>query len=112
MRNIKSEQELELMEIQNLSNESDDVKVQKSKDTLPTKLSYKDQRALESLPAAIEVLEAEIKSIQKCLENPECYQRIGLTALSQDLESKEASLEEMIEALLDIEEKLEMMQKG
>ena len=104
--------ELELMEIQNLSNESDDVKVQKSKDTLPTKLSYKDQRALESLPTTIEALEAEIKSIQKCLENPECYQRIGLTALSQDLESKEASLEEMIEALLDIEEKLEMMQKG
>ena len=104
--------ELELMEIQNLNNENHDIKILKSKDTLPTKLSYKDQRALESLPAVIEALEIEIKSIQKCLENPECYQRIGLTALSQDLESKEASLEEMIEALLDIEEKLEVMQKG
>lgn len=110
---IESElNELEQMEIQNLSFVNDDGKTQKSKDTLPTKLSYKEQRLLETLPQTIEALEEEIKTIKKCLENPECYQRIGLSSLSHDLETKEASLEELIEELLEIEEKAEQMQKG
>jgi ATP-binding cassette subfamily F protein uup len=92
--------------------EKEETKIQKTKETTPTKLSYKEQRALETLPLKIEALEDEISSIKKCLEDPECYQQMGLTKLSQTLEEKEALLEPMIEELLEIEEKVEMMQRG
>jgi len=92
--------------------EKEETKIQKAKETTPTKLSYKEQRALETLPLQIEALEDEISSIKRCLENPECYQQMGLTKLSQTLEEKEALLEPMIEELLEIEEKVEMMQRG
>ena len=92
--------------------EKEEPKVQKAKESLPTKLSYKEQRALETLPVEIQALEDEISSIKKCLEDPECYQQIGLAKLSQNLEEKEALLEPMIEMLLEIEEKAEMLQRG
>ncbi len=110
--------EKEIRELEALENTSattttfTEEKTQKVKETLQTKLSYKEQRALETLPGEIEALEEEIKSINKCLENPECYQQIGLTKLSQNLEEKEALLETLIEELLTIEEKVEMMQRG
>ena len=87
-------------------------KVQKEKENIPTKLSYKEQLILETLPLQIQTLENEIIDIKKCLENPECYQKIGLSKLSQNLEEKEALLEPMIETLLEIEEKVETMQRG
>lgn len=89
----------------------DESKMQKSKETT-LKLSYKEQQALKTLPQEIEALEEEIKEINRCLGDPDCYQQIGLTKLSQALEEKEARLETMIEALLTIEEKVETMQKG
>jgi len=92
--------------------EKEEPKAQKTKESLPTKLSYKEQRSLETLPLQIQALEDEIVAIKKCLENPECYQQIGLSKLSQNLEEKEAQLEPMIEELLAIEEKVEMMQRG
>ncbi|WP_041957939.1 ABC-F family ATP-binding cassette domain-containing protein [Sulfurospirillum arsenophilum] len=92
--------------------EKEEPKAQKAKESVPTKLSYKEQRALDTLPLQIQALEDEISSIKRCLENPECYQQIGLTKLSQNLEEKEALLEPMIEELLEIEEKVEMMQRG
>ena len=93
--------------------EKEEPKAQKAKESsAPTKLSYKEQRALETLPIQIQALEDEIASIKKCLEDPECYQKIGLSKLSQNLEEKEALLEPMIEELLEIEEKVEMMQRG
>jgi ATP-binding cassette subfamily F protein uup len=110
----KEIKELEAMESNQdlLSNEKEEPKVQKTKESTPTKLSYKEQRALETLPTQIQALEDEIASIKKCLEDPECYQKIGLSKLSQNLEEKEALLEPMIEELLEIEEKVEMMQRG
>jgi ATP-binding cassette subfamily F protein uup len=110
----KEIKELEAMESNQdlLSNEKEEPKVQKTKESAPTKLSYKEQRALETLPTQIQALEDEIASIKKCLEDPECYQKIGLSKLSQNLEEKEALLEPMIEELLEIEEKVEMMQRG
>ncbi|AFL68786.1 ABC-F family ATP-binding cassette domain-containing protein [Sulfurospirillum barnesii] len=90
----------------------EEPKTLKNKESIPTKLSYKEQRLLETLPVHIQTLEDEIKEIKRCLSNPECYQRIGLTQLSQTLEEKEALLEPLIEELLLIEEKAEIMQKG
>ncbi|NCD11679.1 MAG: ABC transporter ATP-binding protein [Epsilonproteobacteria bacterium] len=90
----------------------EEPKTQKTKETPPTKLSYKEQRLLETLPVQIQTLEDEIKEIKACLSNPECYQNIGLAQLSKTLEEKEASLEPLIEELLLIEEKMEIMQKA
>jgi ATP-binding cassette subfamily F protein uup len=103
--------ELDMME-KETSVQNDETKGLKTKESLPTKLSYKEQRLLETLPSQIETLEAEISAIKKCLENPECYGQKGLSTLSSDLQSKENALEPMIEELLLLEEKVEQMQRG
>ncbi|MBN1838719.1 MAG: ABC-F family ATP-binding cassette domain-containing protein [Campylobacterales bacterium] len=107
----KEIKELEMMETSEFT-PKEEPKTQKTKETPPTKLSYKEQRLLETLPLQIQTLEDEIKEIKTCLSNPACYQNIGLTQLSKTLEEKEASLEPLIEELLLIEEKVEMMQKA
>lgn len=110
---IESElRELEMMEKEEYKPSNEDVKNTKTKETSVLKLSYKEQRLLETLPQEIETLENEIRAIKKCLENPECYQQKGLTQLSQELETKENALEPLIEELLLIEEKAEMLQRG
>ncbi len=110
---IESElRELEMMEKEECKPSNEDVKNTKTKETSVVKLSYKEQRLLETLPQEIETLENEIRAIKKCLENPECYQQKGLTQLSQELETKENALEPLIEALLLIEEKVEILQRG
>ena len=88
-----------------------DNKTPKSKEQTSLKLSYKEQKALETLPHQIDALENEIKEINQCIGNPDCYEKIGLGKLSQTLDDKEAKLEELIEELLLVEEKVEMMQK-
>jgi len=92
--------------------QGEETKGLKTKESLPTKLSYKEQRLLETLPHQIETLEADITAIKKCLENPDCYGQKGLSTLSADLQSKENALEPMIEELLLLEEKVEQMQRG
>ncbi|MBP6324601.1 MAG: ABC-F family ATP-binding cassette domain-containing protein [Sulfurospirillum sp.] len=110
---IESElRELEVMEKEEYKPSNEDVKNTKTKETSVVKLSYKEQRLLENLPQEIETLENEIRAIKKCLENPECYQQKGLTQLSEELETKENALEPLIEALLLIEEKVEILQRG
>ena len=110
---IESElRELEVMEKEEYKPSNEDVKNTKTKETSVVKLSYKEQRLLENLPQEIETLENEIRAIKKCLENPECYQQKGLTQLSEELEAKENALEPLIEALLLIEEKVEILQRG
>jgi len=103
--------ELEIME-KETSLQGEETKGLKTKESLPTKLSYKEQRLLQTLPIDIETLESQIKAIKACLENPECYGQKGLTTLSSDLQSKESALEPMIEELLLLEEKAEGMERG
>lgn len=103
--------ELTLLEGTTNSQTAGETKTQKSKEQTTLKLSYKEQRALETLPIEIETIEDEIKETKKCIDNPECYQKIGLGKLSLTLDEKEAKLEELIEALLLIEEKVESMQR-
>lgn len=105
--------ELEAMENETSSEAKESSsKTQKNKEAMTLKLSYKEQQALKTLPHQIETLEEEIKAIKKCLENPDCYQKIGLSKLSEDLRLKEDALEPLIEAWLELEEKIETMQKG
>ncbi|MCT7513949.1 ribosomal protection-like ABC-F family protein [Aliarcobacter cryaerophilus] len=72
-----------------------------------TKLSYKDQREYDSLPNEIEELENKIAELNSCLADPKCYEKIGIVALSKDLEEKKAIYEEKVERFLTLEELVE-----
>lgn len=74
------------------------------------KLSYKDQRELELLPAEIEALEASIAELQTAIAEPGFYaQEQALVQGSlQELADKEALLEQRIERWGELEE----MQSG
>jgi len=98
--------EKELKEIESFTSKENKTK-SKAITNRTIKLSYKEKHDYESLPIQIEKLEDEIEDLQKCLQNPECYQKIGLAELSKQLEEKEAQLEPLIEYFLELEEKVE-----
>ena len=74
------------------------------------KLSYKETQALKTLPTEIEALEEEIEKINHCLADPSCYEERGITVVAQSLSDVEALYEEKVEALLEIEEKVEAIE--
>ncbi|MCT7540512.1 ribosomal protection-like ABC-F family protein [Aliarcobacter cryaerophilus] len=102
--------EKELKELDNL-----EVELEKEKTSVKvvnepkkqTKLSYKDQREYDSLPNEIEELENKIAELNSCLADPKCYEKIGIVALSKDLEEKKAIYEEKVERFLTLEELVE-----
>jgi len=102
--------EKELKELDNL-----EVELEKEKTSVKvvnepkkqTKLSYKDQREYDSLPNELEELEAKIEELNSCLADPKCYEKIGIVALSKDLEEKKAIYEEKVERFLTLEELVE-----
>jgi len=70
------------------------------------KLSYKDQRELESLPKAIETLEAEQKRVQAALADPAVYNRpADIPVLTAELVAVEAKLEATIERWTELEDR-------
>ena len=71
------------------------------------KLSYKEKMEYETLPLKIEEFEEKIESLNNCLQNPDCYNEKGLTALSQELIETEEEYEKIVERFLEIEEKME-----
>ena len=73
------------------------------------KLSYREKRDYEELPAKMEVLEERIGVLQGCLSDPGCYQERGLQVVHEELEAVEAAYEEMVERFLEIEEKIETL---
>lgn len=102
--------EKELKELDNL-----EVELEKEKTSVKvvnepkkqTKLSYKDQREYDSLPNELEDLEAKIEELNSCLADPKCYEKIGIVALSKELEEKKAIYEEKVERFLTLEELVE-----
>lgn len=102
--------EKELKELDNL-----EVELEKEKTSVKvvnepkkqTKLSYKDQREYDSLPNELEELEAKIEELNNCLADPKCYEKIGIVALSKELEEKKAIYEEKVERFLTLEELVE-----
>jgi ATP-binding cassette subfamily F protein uup len=70
-----------------------------------TKLSYKDQRELDALPAEIEALEAELARLQQTAADPGFYAQDGDTvkATLQELADKEAELERRVERWGELE---------
>ena len=74
------------------------------------KLTYKEMKALESLPHEVEVLEQKIDEVNICLSDPKCYGEKGLAVLSEELEHLETEYESKVEELLQIEEKVEAIE--
>jgi ATP-binding cassette subfamily F protein uup len=64
-----------------------------------TKLSYKDQRELDQLPAEIEAIEAELESLQARIAEPDFY--------AQDTEVVQAGLSELKQAQAHLESRVE-----
>ena len=69
------------------------------------KLSYKEQLELEKLPDMIEILELEIKELNRQLSDSNEYLEIGIEKLTNKLYKKEEELEPLIERFLELEEK-------
>jgi len=88
------------------SKEKTNIK-KKNKSQNSIKLSYKEKQDYKTLPLEIEKIEEELAKLNKCLESPECYEKIGLKNLSDDLDRKQIYLDQLIEKFLEIEEKLE-----
>jgi ATP-binding cassette subfamily F protein uup len=74
------------------------------------KLSYKDQRELDALPARIEVLEAQLEAVQQQLSDPALYQDGGVQIV--DLQQRMHELEQTLATAYDRWETLEGMQSS
>ncbi len=92
-----------------LKNEEKEIKKRSKKQT---KLSYKENKILQEYPKKIEVLENEIKDLNECLSNPECYKDKKLDDLYQTLKDKEDDLEKLLEVYFKVEEKKETLERG
>ena len=72
---------------------------ERRKNRKPNKLSYKDQRELDALPAEIEALEAGIANLQQDIAAPDFY--------SQDTETVQEKLRELSAAEQHLEQRIE-----
>lgn len=80
-----------------------------SKEKKQTKLSYKEQHDYDKLPDEIEALEEKMEALNACLQDPECYQKKGLTALSDELSELEVLYEEKSDRYLEVLEIFESL---
>ncbi len=84
-------------------------KEEKPKEKRQTKLSYKEQRDFDTLPDEIEAIEKKMEEINLCLGDPECYQKKGLSTLSEELEKLEQIYEEKSDRYLEVLEIFESL---
>lgn len=88
--------------------EKEIAKEQKEKkNKIPTKLSYKDQRALELLPQEIEELEMRIKRLESELSDPKIYEQKGIVSIAGELEECKANYEAKLEQYFELMERSE-----
>lgn len=102
----------EIKELSALEQEVKSVakKQEKTKNKVQTKLSYKEQHDLDILPDEIEALETQMTELNACLADPECYQKKGLTAISEELAELEKVYEEKSDRYLEVLEIYEALQ--
>lgn len=79
------------------------------KSKAPTKLSYKDQRALELLPQEIEELEMRIKRLESELSDPKIYEQKGIVSIANELEECKANYEAKLEQYFVLMERSESL---
>ncbi len=96
--------EKELKALNDLEKEvkSSTKKEEKTKEKIQTKLSYKEQKDLDTLPDEIERLENEIEALNECLGDPDCYQEKGLNTISEELALLEKVYEEKTDRYLEV----------
>jgi len=85
------------------------AKEAKPKNKVQTKLSYKEQQDLDTLPDEIEKLEEDIKALNTCLGDPDCYQQKGLSTLSEELAELEKTYEEKSDRYFEVLELYEAL---
>ncbi|HQR74524.1 MAG TPA: ABC-F family ATP-binding cassette domain-containing protein [Sulfurovum sp.] len=102
----KEMQELDALE-REVKSESKKTELQATKKQ--TKLSYKEQRDFDTLPDEIEALEEQIRALNACLADPECYQQKGLSTLSESLIACQKEYEEKSDRYLEILEIVESL---
>jgi len=78
---------------------------QRRKSRTATKLSYKDQRELDLLPAEIESMEARIAAMQTTIADPDFYTRdpAAVQEKLKELADAEAELEQRVERWAELE---------
>jgi len=101
-----------LHEVQTLESSSDQSKKRARNKERTVKLTFKEMEKLKTLPLEIETLEEKIDALNLCLSNPECYQERGLTTIANELESYKQTYETVVDELLRIEEKQEMIEQN
>lgn len=106
---LQIEKELEDLKTftNDLSQEKDLKEKTKKSVKKQNKLSYKEQKEYDSLPDEIEQLENKIEELNQCLCNPECYEKIGIIKISEELEKERNTYEEKVERFLQLEELIE-----
>ncbi len=102
---LEIEKQLKSLENFDTSIKKESSKKVKSNNSI--KLTYKEQQDYKTLPKQIEKIENDIEEINICLANPTCYEKIGLSKLSDDLQKNQILLDSLIEKFLLIEEKIE-----
>ncbi len=101
--------EKELSELETFNSKSKPQDSESRVKSRGIKLSYKEKRELETLPIEIERLEKEIEDLNLCLQDPECYEKVGLSTISDKLRESEERYEFLVDRYLLIEEKVEMI---
>ena len=79
--------------------------IERRKNRKATKLSYKDQRELDGLPAEIEAIEADIESLQHTIAAPGFYAREAgfVQQKLSELSEKESQLEQRVDRWGELE---------
>lgn len=77
---------------------------------IQTKLSYKEQRALEILPQEIEKLEQQIKILESELSDPKIYEQRGIACIAKELEQHQKVYETKLEEYFALEQKREELE--
>ncbi|STP12496.1 ABC transporter ATP-binding protein [Helicobacter mustelae] len=96
---------LEYEKIISKSHQENESRVSRPPEKKPNKLSYREQRELDSLPQIIDTLEQEIKMLENVLCTPELYEKRGITEIAKELEATKQNLDQKIERYFSLEEK-------
>lgn len=106
------EDKKELMHYDRLQKELEDQECKQEKqqeEKKPTKLSYKDQRALEILPSEIEKFEERIKILEGELSDPKMYEKRGISVIAKELEEIKELYEKKMQEYFEVLEKSEAL---
>jgi len=104
--------EKELKELDDLDKEVKTATVKtesKTKEKKQTKLSYKEQQDFDKLPDEIEALEVEMDQLNRCLQDPKCYQEKGLNVITEELALLKEIYEEKSDRYLEVLEIFESL---